>query len=187
MLIRKETPDDFDEVYALVTSAFRSAEHSDGNEQELVVSLRKSSAFVPELSLVAQIWGKIAGHILFTEAKVGGSTVLALAPLSVLPEFQNRGVGSALAGAGHETAKKLGYNYSIVLGSEKYYPRFGYVPAKIHGVSAPAGIPPEPKPAVPWTRSARPPPGGLKTEAASASSIGRSGWWICLSACDSIT
>lgn len=162
MLIRKETPDDFDEVYALVTSAFRSAEHSDGNEQDLVVSLRKSSAFVPELSLVAQIGGKIAGHILFTEAKVGGSTVLALAPLSVLPEFQNRGVGSALVEAGHETAKKLGYNYSIVLGSDKYYPRFGYVPAKIHGVSAPAGIPPENFMAVKLREDAEPISGEVK-------------------------
>ena len=91
MLIRKETPDDFDEVYALVTSAFRSAEHSDGNEQELVVSLRKSSAFVPELSLVAQIWGIDIRIVLFTEAKVGGSTVLALAPLSVLPRVSKPG------------------------------------------------------------------------------------------------
>lgn len=71
MLIRQETCKDYDEVYSLVKTSFASAEHSQGNEQDLVAALRKSDAFVPELSLVAEIDGKIAGHILFTKAKVG--------------------------------------------------------------------------------------------------------------------
>ena len=63
------------------------AEHSDGTEQDLVVALRKSDSFVPELSLVAEIDGKIAGHIMFTEGKVGNDKVLVLAPLAMAPEY----------------------------------------------------------------------------------------------------
>ena len=70
MNIRTERPDDYEAVYSLVEQAFASAEHSDGTEQDLVAALRKGEAFVPELSLVAEIDGKIVGHILFTEAKV---------------------------------------------------------------------------------------------------------------------
>ncbi|WP_439711746.1 GNAT family N-acetyltransferase [Eubacterium callanderi] len=72
MVIRQETEKDYDEVYAVVKAAFERAEHSDGNEQDLVAALRKGGAFVPELSLVAQKDGRIVGHILLTK---GGGAV----------------------------------------------------------------------------------------------------------------
>lgn len=72
-------------------------------------ALRKGDAFIPELSLVAEADGKIVGHIMFTKAMVNGKTVLALAPLSVLPEYQRKGIGKALIQEGHRIAKKLGY------------------------------------------------------------------------------
>ena len=142
MIIRKETNSDYPAVYALIKEAFQSAEHSDGTEQDLVVSLRSSRAFIPELSLVAEINGRIVGHILFTKAAVGSRPVLALAPLSVKPEFQRQGIGSALIRKGHAIAASLGYSHVIVLGSDQYYPRFGYVPAASLGVVIPDGIPP---------------------------------------------
>ncbi len=142
MLIRQETIKDYDEVYNLVKAAFAPEEHSDGSEQDLVAALRKGKAFVPELSLVAEIDGKIAGYILFTEAKVGDDTVLVLAPLAVLPGFQKQGVGTALIKEGHRIAKELDYQYSLVLGSEKYYPRSGYLPAEQFGIEVPDGFPP---------------------------------------------
>ncbi|KGA98976.1 GNAT family acetyltransferase [Alkalihalobacillus alcalophilus ATCC 27647 = CGMCC 1.3604] len=141
MLIRQETKNDYDKVYDLVKDAFKVAEHSDGNEQDLVVALREGEAFIPELSLVAVVDGEIAGHVLFTKAKVGNDTVLVLAPLSVLPDFQSQGIGTALIKEGHKIAEELGYKYSLVLGSEKYYPRLGYIPAEKLGVLVPAGIP----------------------------------------------
>ena len=143
MIVRQETSGDYDEVYGLVKEAFSSAEHSDGNEHDLVAAKRKSAAFVPELSLVAEADGKIVGHILFTEATVGGDTVLALAPLSVLPAYQKTGVGTALMEKGHRIARELGYSYSVVLGSETYYPRVGYAPADGFGIEVPEGVPPE--------------------------------------------
>ena len=141
MRIRQEKPEDYEEVYELVREAFASAEHADGNEQDLVEALRKGDAFIPELSLVAEEGGRLAGHILFTKAQVGEAEVLALAPLSVRPAFQRQGVGTALIEEGHRIARKMGYAYSIVLGSENYYPRLGYREAAGFGVEVPEGIP----------------------------------------------
>ena len=141
MLIRQETSKDYNVVYNLVKEAFIGAEHSDGTEQDLVAALRNGDAFVPELSLVAEMDGKIAGHILFTEAKVGDDTVLVLAPLSVLPEFQKQGIGTALIEEGHKIAREMGYQYALVLGSDTYYPRLGYLPAVQFGIEIPEGMP----------------------------------------------
>lgn len=143
MQIRKEEPRDYEDVYSVVKAAFDGIEHADGNEHDLVNELRKSDAFIPELSLVAEADGRIVGHIMFTKANVNGVTVIALAPLSVLPEHQRQGVGTALVTEGHRIAAQLGYPYSIVLGSEKFYPRIGYQPAKQFGMRAPFDVPDE--------------------------------------------
>lgn len=156
MLIRQETVDDYKEVYELITEAFATAEHADGNEQDLVAALRKGTAFIPELSLVAEIDGRLAGHILFTKANVNDVEVLALAPLSVRPEYQRQGVGTALINEGHKIAKSLGYQYSVVLGSETYYPRVGYIPAQQLGIEVPEGFPAENFMAIQLQKNAQP-------------------------------
>lgn len=143
MRIRKAEKRDNDEIYAVIKTVFESAEHADGNEQDLFHALMAGSAYIPELSLVAEEKGKIIGHILFTKAQVGPESVLALAPLSVLPEHQKKGVGTALIREGHQTARQMGYSYSVVLGSSCYYPRFGYVPADCFGITAPFEVPQE--------------------------------------------
>ena len=151
MIIRQERPEDYDTVYHVVKEAFENAEYTDGNEQNflkvrkqkalrlmsLMRLLRKSKSFIPELSLVAVEDEKIVGHILFTKAVVQGVEVLALAPLSVLPDYQNRGIGLSLMKEGHSIAHKLGYEYSVVLGHSKYYPKAGYIPASECGIKAP--------------------------------------------------
>ena len=135
--IRQENKKDYDEVYNVVKTAFETAEHSDGNEQDLVVDLRKSKNFIPKLSLVAVYDDKIVGYILFTKINIGKYEELALAPLAVLPEYQRQGIGKKLIEEGHKIAKKLGYHFSVVLGSEKYYPKSGYVLASRYGIKAP--------------------------------------------------
>ena len=132
MHIRQEREQDYPEIYRLVKEAFATAEHAGGNEQDLVEALRKGTAYLPELALVAEEEGVLAGHILLTRASVGGAPVMALAPLSVRPEFQRRGVGTALMEKAHEI---------LVLGSEEYYPRAGYRPAEELGVTVPEGFP----------------------------------------------
>ena len=140
--IRQETPADYDAVYRLVKEAFATADHSDGDEQDLVVRLRKSEAFIPELSLVAEADGVPAGYILLTKIRVGEETELAAAPLAVAPAFQRKGVGSALIREVERAARELGYRYIVILGSPAYYGRFGYRPAVEYGIHPPFPVGP---------------------------------------------
>ncbi len=141
MFIREEKPSDHKAVFDLIKEAFLGAQHSDGTEQNLVENLRKGTSFVAELSLVVVENDEIVGYVLFTEGKIGEEAVLVLAPLSVKPSHQRMGIGKALVNRGHEVARALGYNYSFVLGSERYYPKFGYVPASTLGFEVPEGFP----------------------------------------------
>ncbi len=143
MIIRQEKQNDYIKIKEVVKNAFEGAEHSDGNEYNLVDKLRLSSKFVKELALVAEENDEIIGHIMFTEVKVGEKTGLALAPLSVLPKQQKKGVGTALMNKAHKLAKEMGYEFSVVLGSKKYYERVGYKPANQYGILAPFDVPSE--------------------------------------------
>ena len=141
MLIRPETPADLPAIHQLVTLAFASAAHSDGTEQDLVDALRAGGHCA--LSLVAVQDNEIVGHVLFSPATVGSHPVAALAPLAVHPDCQRQGIGSALVREGHRQIAALGYDWSVVLGSETYYPRFGYQPACALGIRAPFDVPDE--------------------------------------------
>ena len=166
LTIRAERPSDYPIIYQLISEAFKTAAHSDGNEADLVNRLRKSASFIPELSLVALIDNTIVGHILFTKARVCETTVLALAPLSVLPQYQNQGIGQALIREGHAVAEKLGYEYSVVLGYARYYPKTGYVPASRYGIRSPFEVADENFMAVCFDKTARPLNGIIKYDAA---------------------
>lgn len=148
MTIRKEEEKDHKKVFQLIEEAFRNMEHSDHQEHFLVEKLRKSDAFIAELSLVAEDeQGEITGHILFTKIKIDNGPEsyesLALAPVSVKPEFQNKGVGGKLILQGHAIARELGYSSIILIGHENYYPRFGYEKTSNFGISFPFDIPEE--------------------------------------------
>ena len=95
LIIRQESKNDYEEIYNVIKTVFETAEHSDGNEQDLV------------------------------------------------PEYQKQGIGKALIQEGHKKAKTLEYHYSVVLGSNKYYTKFGYIPAKEYGIIAPFDVPNE--------------------------------------------
>ena len=143
MIIRQEEQKDYSKISEVVKAAFESAEHTDGNEYNLVDNLRMSSGFVKELALIAEEENEIIGHIMFTEARIGDNVGLALAPLSVLPKAQKKGVGTALMNKAHNTGKEMGYSFSVVLGSDKYYPRVGYKTASEFGILTPFDVPNE--------------------------------------------
>lgn len=143
ILIRPETPRDYEPIYELVQKSFAQAKHCDGNEQDLVVKLRNSPAFIPELSLVAEEDGQIIGYIMFSKLKIGGTVQLAVAPLAVLPRCRNRGIGGRLIKTGHQIARNLGYEFAVLLGYPEYYRRFGYLPASTFGIKCPFDVPDE--------------------------------------------
>jgi putative acetyltransferase len=109
-------------------------------EAELVDKLRDTDGFVPQLSLVADKSGVILGHVMFTHVTLESdppAKVLALAPVSVYPAFQKRGIGSALISRGLAIAEERGEPLVVVLGHPEYYPRFGFVPASTLGITSP--------------------------------------------------
>jgi predicted N-acetyltransferase YhbS len=145
--IRQEKPADYPAVFEIIEEAFRNLEVSNHQEQFFVERLRKSEAFIPELSLVALLENKIVGHIILSKINIKNDErefqTLILAPVSVLPEFQNRGIGSQLINEAHKKATELGYTSVILVGHEDYYPRFGYKKAIVFGIKQPFDVPEE--------------------------------------------
>ncbi len=141
MIIRQEEQKDYGEIAQVIKEAFEKAEHTDGNEFVLVERLRSSGGFIKQLALVAEENNEIIGHIMFTKVKVCEKPGLALAPLSVVPKAQKKGVGTALMKRAHEIAIEMGFEFSVVVGSEKYYPKVGYKKASVFGIKAPFDVP----------------------------------------------
>ena len=138
IIIRQENNSDYQKVFDIVELAFANMEFGDHDEQDLVNRLRKTDAFIPELSLVAEFEGKVVGHIMLTKIKIANEKQrfdsLVLAPVSVLPEFQNKGIGGKLIEEAHLKAKELGYKSVVLIGHENYYPKFGYELTSKYGI-----------------------------------------------------
>lgn len=149
LTIRQEQVEDYEITEKVVECAFANAEHSDKKEHNLVSRVRKSNAFIPKLSLVAidKENNEILGHIILSKIKITNESQtaesLALAPVSVLPEYQNKGVGRLLILEALKEAKDLGYNSVVVLGHPEYYPKFGFKKASLWGIKAPFEVPDE--------------------------------------------
>jgi predicted N-acetyltransferase YhbS len=101
----------------------------------------------PILSLVAEVEGRIVGHVLFSAVRIPGAyqhvRAQILAPLAVLPSFQGLGVGGALIREGLGQLSATGVGLVFVLGHPAYYPRFGFQAAGRLGLTAPYPIPRE--------------------------------------------
>jgi putative acetyltransferase len=129
--IRPERDEDRAGVHEVNRAAFPTSVEAD-----LVDALRGAAR--PWISLLAEIGGRIVGHILFTPVRVlgeeGERAALGLAPMAVHPDFQNRGIGSRLVRAGLEACRAQGQPVVFVLGHPNYYPRFGFQPAAPRGL-----------------------------------------------------
>lgn len=145
MLVRRETPEDIDAIRGVTAAAFRSAAHSappvdesgEPGEATLVSWLRADPSWIPELSLVAVDRETVVGHVVCTRAYVDDRPALGLGPVSVLPDQQSSGVGSALMHAVLGAADAMDESLVGLLGEPAYYRRFGFVPASTIGIAAP--------------------------------------------------
>lgn len=106
------------------------------DEADLVDSLRMAGAL--SISLVAVQHNVVVGHIAFSpvtiESDDGTFAALGLAPMAVLPQYQNSGIGSQLVVAGLRDCRRMGHVVVVVLGHPEYYPRFGFDPAGPFGI-----------------------------------------------------
>lgn len=130
MLIRAEKPEDHDAIRDIQRAAFNRE-----TEANLVDALRGDVE--PFISLVAEIDGKVVGHVLFTPVALPGktdTTILSLAPIAVLPDRHGQGIGSELVQEGLVMCEHDGVDGVVTLGGREFYPAFGFRPAAEFGL-----------------------------------------------------
>jgi putative acetyltransferase len=135
--IRPETNADRAAVRAVNEAAFETPAEAD-----LVEALHRTDMSL--VSLVAEVDGKVVGHILFSPVSLIGHAhlnVMGLAPMAVVPDYQRKGIGSALVRQGLTRCKDLGCCAVVVVGHPGYYPRFGFVPANRHALRCEYDVP----------------------------------------------
>jgi putative acetyltransferase len=136
--IRLEQPEDEIGIRRVNELAFEQK-----NEADLVDALRVKAR--PYISLVASVDDLVVGHICFSPVSIesdgGEFNGIGLAPMAVLPEFQNQGIGSRLVHEGLRRCRDLGHSIVVVLGHPNYYPRFGFVPANLKGLRSEYDVP----------------------------------------------
>lgn len=138
--VRTEKTDDIAAVYRVNELAF-------GRADEAILVDRLRLVAQPQISLVAVDDGQVVGHIFFSPVSVESAATdlaaMGLAPMAVLPERQNQGIGSLLVREGLKKCQHLGCNAVVVLGHPEYYPRFGFVPSSQKGLRCEYPVPDE--------------------------------------------
>jgi len=137
MRIRVEKEIDRVAVHAVNVAAFETPA-----EAELVDVLRERAQ--PVISMVAEENGSIVGHIMFSPVHLSGHRglkIMGLGPMAVMPEYQNRGIGSALVTTGLKKCKEMGNIAVVVLGHPDFYPRFGFSPSSKFGIDSEYDVP----------------------------------------------
>ncbi len=126
MQIRPETPADIAAIFALTKEAFDPMPYSDGSEVAIIDRLRKDGDLT--LSLVAEMAGKIVGHVAFSPVTIGKSAGrwFGLGPIAVSPDHQRTGIGSALIKIGHEMLTVQNATGCVLVGDPNYYSQHGY-------------------------------------------------------------
>ncbi len=137
--LRNEIPGDYREVEELTREAFWNVNVPGCDEHYLAHVLRTDEAFIPSLDFVAICDGKIVGNIMYTHTRViddvGNShAVITFGPVSVLPAYQNRGIGSKLIRHTIALSTELGFRAILTYGDPDYYVRFGFEPAEKYGI-----------------------------------------------------
>jgi putative acetyltransferase len=126
LLIRDETAEDIEIISEVTQKAFETLEISDHTEKFVIEGLRTAGALT--LSLVAEVESEVVGHIAFSPISIsdGSAGWYGLGPVSVLPQYQRKGIGKALIRAGLSRLKSMGAKGCCLVGHPEYYPQFGF-------------------------------------------------------------
>lgn len=126
MIIRKETPEDIEAITEVTIAAFTTLQISNHTEQFIINALRAANALT--ISLVAEIDGRVVGHIAFSPVTISDGAIgwYGLGPVSVLPEYQKQGIGKSLISEGLSLLKELSGQGCALVGHPNYYKRFGF-------------------------------------------------------------
>ncbi|MDD4279765.1 MAG: N-acetyltransferase [Candidatus Sumerlaeales bacterium] len=145
MIIRQETPEDYEKIYELVKIAFQTAKVTNGVEQDYVNDLRKTDSYIPELSLVAEVGSELIGHIMLSKFPIHADAKdypsLTLGPVCVSEKYRGTGIGSKLVLRSLELAKTKGFTSVFLVGDPEYYNRFGFSETAGFGINNTNGIP----------------------------------------------
>ena len=139
-IIRPEQPGDAGAISRVTELAFRSAPHADGTEHWVVEALRAAGQL--SVSLVAEMDGNLVGHVAVSPVTIadGAAGWFGLGPISVLPEWQNRRIGTSLMNGALAELRDRGAGGCVVLGEPAYYARFGF---RAESTLRFPGVPPE--------------------------------------------
>jgi len=126
MIIRNERDSDVEVIFDVTRVAFENHPISNHTEQFIIQALRAANALT--ISLVAEVDGKVVGHIAFSPITIsdGSQEWYGLGPISVLPEYQKQGIGKALMHEGLLRLKARGAKGCVLVGDPNYYERFGF-------------------------------------------------------------
>ncbi|MHC4067998.1 MAG: GNAT family N-acetyltransferase [Planctomycetota bacterium] len=126
MIIRKEMQPDVEAISDITKAAFKNNPYSNNTEQFIINSLRAADALT--VSLVAEVDGKLVGHIAFSPVTFsdGSESWYGLGPISVEPDYQKQGIGTKLVNKGLGLLKDLGATGCVLVGEPNYYKRFGF-------------------------------------------------------------
>ena len=154
LTIRPETHADYKDIVSLVLRSFKEGtDYSDGTDiVALIEEIRDSEYYIPSLSFVAELDGRIVGHFLFSrfplsETPQGGhggafdTDIVMLAPVSVHADFLRQGIGSAMIRLGIEKVKEAGFSGITVEGNYKFYNTVGFRTSSEYGIFPVSGYP----------------------------------------------
>ena len=142
--IKNETEKDYREVEELTREAFWNLYVPGADEHFIVHNLRKSKNFIKHLDLVAVHQDKIVGSIIYTLSYIEDEfnqkhEVITFGPVSILPEFQNKGIGRKLIEYSIKKARDLSYKAIIIYGYPDYYSKYGFKSGKNYNICTPEG------------------------------------------------
>jgi putative acetyltransferase len=126
MVIRSEANADIDAITGVTIAAFKTLEISHQTEQFIIAALRKAGALT--VSLVAELDGRIVGHIAFSPVTISDNTPdwYGLGPVSMMPEYQRQGIGKALIQKGLARLKGLHARGCCLVGHPAYCRKFAF-------------------------------------------------------------